>query len=40
MSSPSSPTCWERPATRTQLDGYTAQWDINGETTTFGVKKL
>ena len=23
-----------------QLDGYTAQWDINGETTTFGVKKL
>ena len=23
-----------------QLDGYTAQWDINGETTTFGVKRL
>ena len=22
------------------LEGYTAQWDINGETTTLGVKRL
>ena len=23
-----------------QLDGYTAQWDVNGEQTSFGVKKV
>lgn len=23
-----------------ELDGYTAQWDVNGEETSFGVKKV
>ena len=23
-----------------QLSGYTAEWDVNGETTSFGVEKI